>query len=98
MYYNYSFIAADEDYSSLNYDLIITPEQQHSELCVEAVIVDDTVVEYNETFSISLTSNEPGVNVNGGVTIVTILDNDGMLYFMGQYSLLVLCRCSVAVC
>ena len=68
---------ANEDYSPVNDDLIITPEQQPSELCVEVVIMNDTILEFNETFSVSITTDEPGVIVNGSETIVTIFDNDG---------------------
>ena len=45
--------------------------------CVEVQILDDDTVESNETFTLSLTTNDPAV-LPGGFTTVTIIDNDGM--------------------
>ena len=45
--------------------------------CVEVEIFDDDTVESNETFTLSLTTNDPAV-LHGGFTTVTIIDNDGM--------------------
>ena len=47
--------------------------------CVEVEIFDDDTVESNETFTLSLTTNDPAV-LHGGFTTVTIIDNDGMPY------------------
>ena len=49
-------------------------------MCLNISIIDDNRVEYNETFSITLTVDNPLDTINGGstaITEVTILDNDG---------------------
>ena len=45
--------------------------------CVEVEIFDDDTVESDETFTLSLTTNDPAM-LHGGFTTVTIIDNDGM--------------------
>ena len=50
-------------------------------MCLNISIIDDNRVEYNETFSITLTVDNPLDTINGGSTAiaeVTILDNDGI--------------------
>ena len=56
-----------------------------TEMCFNISIADDDRVEYDETFSITLTVDNPLDTINGGNTtlvIVTILDNDGT-YMLG---------------
>ena len=57
-------------------------------MCVGVVIINDTVLESNETFSISLTTNEPGVNVNRSETTVIIFDDDSTLASTGHHYLI----------
>ena len=50
-------------------------------MCFNISIIDDDRVEYNETFSITLTVDNPLDTINGGTAAqadVTILDDDGM--------------------
>ena len=67
--------AADEDYSSLNANFTIPPGQQN-EICTEVSISPDNILESNETFSIFLTSDQPGVVIGNGETVITIIDDD----------------------
>ena len=48
-------------------------------MCVTVVIVDDIVVETNQSFTLELSSLTPSVTVSigGDVATVTILDEDG---------------------
>ena len=49
-------------------------------MCLNISIIDDDRVEYDETFSITLTVDNPLDTINGGSTAqanVTIVDNDG---------------------
>ena len=51
-----------------------------TEMCLNISIIDDDRVEYNETFSITLTVDNPLDTINGSSTAqadVTIVDNDG---------------------
>lgn len=45
--------------------------------CIDIMIVDDSAVEGNETFSVVLTTFEPSVLLGIDRTEVTITDNDG---------------------
>ena len=67
---------ADGDYSSLNATFTIPPGQQN-EICTGVSISPDDILESNETFSISLTSDQPGVVIGSGETVITIIDDDG---------------------
>lgn len=73
-----ALLTAGDDYSSINEVLVISPTQDPVQ-CIEVTIVDDDIVESSEAFSISLTTNQPGVNFESDETTVTIMDNDGGL-------------------
>ncbi len=62
----------------LRYDATIDDQL----LCVSFGIIDDFVSENNETFCVTLTSNEPdgSVIVNPSSATVTIIDDDGKKY------------------
>ena len=53
----------------------ISPDNQEMPFCFQLIIIDDDVVELNETLSIFLSSNDSAVRV-GGQLNVTIIDND----------------------
>ena len=70
---------AVEDYTEtiapreLSFDAFI------SRRCLEIEILDDQVVEGNETFSVHLSTNDSAVrSFTQGSTVVHIIDNDGM--------------------
>ena len=48
-------------------------------ICVNVAIVDNTVYETNETFTVSLSSNDSTLNITRDSAQVTIIDNDGKL-------------------
>ena len=46
--------------------------------CVEILIMDDIILENDESFSVSLSTNDGAVNVLQDQALVTITDNDSM--------------------
>ena len=46
-------------------------------LCVNITIRDDSALEENETFSVTLTFSAPSVMVTNPTATITIIDNDG---------------------
>ena len=48
-----------------------------STACATITIVDDLVVETDESFSVTITSSDPPLRYSTSVTVVTITDNDG---------------------
>ena len=72
---------AGEDYNADTSALSFLPGSLNgTEMCLNISIIDDDRVEYNETFSITLTVDNPLDTINGGSTAhadVTIVDNDG---------------------
>ncbi len=44
--------------------------------CIDIMIIDDSAVEGNETFSVILTTSEPNVLIETNSTEITIADND----------------------
>ena len=47
--------------------------------CLNITIMDDNALEGNQTFSVTLTESDNGVNVLTTITTVTITDNDSEL-------------------
>ena len=72
------FLTAGEDYTHIDEELVILPGQQESEHCMMVNILNDTILENNETFTISLKSDEIGVNITLSEATVSIIDNDGL--------------------
>ena len=46
--------------------------------CVEISIMDDIILEYDESFSVSLSTTDGAVNILQDQAVVTITDNDRM--------------------
>ena len=73
------FLASDFATSSSAFT--VSPGASNGDMvCLNISIIDDDRVEYDETFSITLTVDNPLDTINGGSTAiaeVTILDNDG---------------------
>ena len=47
--------------------------------CLDVTIEDDTALEEEETFTVTLTTENTAVTLDNDETEVTILDNDGLL-------------------
>ena len=65
---------ADSDYMARNGTLVFQPGQQAKTIAV--AVSDDTLLEGNETFTVSL-SDPPNATLLKGVGTATIVDNDG---------------------
>ena len=65
---------ADSDYMASNGTLVFQPGQQAKTIAV--AVSDDTLLEGNETFTVSL-SDPPNATLLKGVGTATIVDNDG---------------------
>ena len=61
----------------MNEDIVISPGQQSE--CIDIPIMDDDILESDEMFSISLTSDQLGVNTGVSEATVTITDNNSKL-------------------
>ena len=79
---DYTFIvtilhtAAPDDYSAQQNPLTFTPGVNVS--CATVVpIVDDAVLEDNQTFSVVLSTEDPNVSLDPASATVTIVNNDG---------------------
>ena len=59
-------------------DLVFTTGSSYG--CMDVAIYDDSLFEGNETFTVTLTLNQPSyaVVLGNNMTTITILDNDGM--------------------
>ena len=44
--------------------------------CLDVTVIDDSVVESTETFTLTLSSADPLISVMNGVAAISILDND----------------------
>ena len=76
--------AAPDDYSALQNLLTFTPGVNVS--CTTVVpIIDDAVLEDNQTFSIVLSTEDPDVLLDPASAIVTIIDNDGEIAYLLIY-------------
>ena len=47
--------------------------------CANISITDDTALEGNQTFTVTLTTSDPDVAVRNRMTLITIEDNDSVL-------------------
>lgn len=65
------------DYSPVNQNLTFSSTES---ICVDVVVVDDTILEDIEKFQITLSSSDPSVLI-GDIRVASIIisDNDGML-------------------
>ena len=71
------FPIAPNDYTFTETDLTFTPD--NSRMCVNIPVTKDTVVEGNENFTVTVTSNDPTVQIGpNSNSTVTIVDDDGM--------------------
>ena len=62
--------------------LIFEPSVNGSRLCVMVDIVNDSVLEEEQTFFLVLSTAEPDIAVQEDSAVVFIIDNDGMCCVM----------------
>ena len=69
------------DYLGVSMDLVFTAGASNGTMqCLDVAIYGDSLFEGNETFTVTLTLNQPSYTVvlGNNMTTITILDNDGM--------------------
>ena len=66
--------AAGMDFNTTSAVLIFNASISHQ--CESVTILNDTILENNETFFVQLESTDPSVNISLGSALVTILDDD----------------------
>ena len=67
-----------------------------SSICENVTIINDNVLEGEETFSIELTSMDTAVILGNNRTVITITDNDGIALYI-VCSNAIACQCIVLV-
>ena len=75
------FLSAGSDYSPINSTLNLTSSTTMVEVLIP--IIDDSVVETDEQFTVVLSSSDPNVLISANYQVtVTIVNNDGKLYVL----------------
>ena len=65
------------DYISLSYNITFTSGSEDGQTeCVNITIVEDILYEVDETFALTLTKADLGVNLENDTTTITITDTD----------------------
>ena len=81
MEFDWTVLILGEDFDTRTNSLTFLPcALNGTEICLNISIIDDGRVEYDETFSITLTVDNPLDTINGNNNAqadVTIVDNDG---------------------
>ena len=87
--------AAGMDFNTTSAVLIFNASISHQ--CESVTILNDTILENNETFFVQLETIDPAVNISLGSVPVTILDDDCecekyvIMYCLLFYNLSILC-------
>ena len=79
---NVHLTASDgSDYLGVSMDLVFTAGTSNGTMqCMDVALYGDSLFEGDETFTVTLTLNQPSYTVvlGNNMTTITILDNDGM--------------------
>ena len=73
--------AAGIDFNSTTSSLLFTPTNSGDPQCTDISIVDDTILENDEVFSVELSTNDLDVDFETASAMVTISDNDGRVLY-----------------
>ena len=67
-----------QDYMGLPQELLLASErsQPHCSFCVDVTVIDDTILEGKESFTVTLSTDITGVRIARAPCIVEIVDND----------------------
>ena len=71
-----------EDYDAVSVELVFNATVSRS--CGEIPITDDPLVEPPESFNVTISTGDPPVILDPPTSIVTIVDNDGMLVIVSD--------------
>ena len=74
----YHFISsANADYNVTSRELEFRPQSSEQQQCINITIISDALVEFDELFSIVLTSSGDNIRISRNSSTITILDDDG---------------------
>ena len=67
------------DYLGVSMDLVFTAGTSNGTMqCINVTIIDDSLVEPNETFAVTLTTSNSDMELGENLTTITITDTDSM--------------------
>ena len=70
-----------EDFSAASpLEITFTPGVNEDMACAMVSIIDDTALEGDHSFSVTLASTVPPITINNTLVEVTIMDNEGTYY------------------
>ncbi len=74
-------ITAISDFDYINISstqIFISGSTGNDVRCLDITIVEDSALEGNQTFAVTLSSSDPDVMLENDITTITIIDNDGL--------------------
>ena len=69
--------SANADYNETNRELEFGPQSSEQQQCVNITIISDALVEFDEVFSVVLTSSADNIGISRNLSTIIILDDDG---------------------
>ena len=68
---------ADSDYNSISSSMVFPAgSTDNATRCVGITVIDDSALEGDQTFTVTLTTSDPGVILGTNIATITIIDND----------------------
>jgi len=72
------FSSASRDYNATTIELQFGPQPSQQQECEDVAIINDALLESDETFSIVLTTSAENTAISHSTSTITILDDDSM--------------------
>ena len=72
----YFIFSASTDFNTTNQEFEFVPQSSEQQQCVNITIISDALVEFDEVFSVVLTSSANNVRISRNASTITILDDD----------------------
>ena len=69
--------SASTDFNTTTQELQFGPQSSEQQQCVNITIISDALVEFDEVFSVVLTSSADNIQISRNSSTITILDDDG---------------------
>lgn len=76
--YIYFIFSASTDFNTTIQELEFGPQSSEQQQCVNITIISDAVLEFDEVFSVVLTSSANNIRISRNSSTITILDDDSM--------------------
>ena len=68
--------SASTDFNTTNQELEFGPQSSEQQQCVNITVISDALVEFDEVFSVVLTSSGDNIRISRNLSTITILDDD----------------------